>query len=257
MRGFRHTLLLIGLLLGAHAHAGGPASWFGKYQPQVVVSDPYIEMHTGPGKGYPIFYVAGQGDEITILKRRTSWFKVRLLRGSHQIREGWVNIEQIRHTLDLDGNAIEFPSYGIEDFTQRRWVAGLGGGDLDGANTVTGFLGFHLNPYISLQAEASQILGDYSDGWMVNGGIYMHPFPNWRISPFVTIGTGYIHMEPQTTIVQAEDLDDEVANAGAGANIYISDRFILRLMYKRLTVYTSRDDNEELNQWNAGFSLFF
>jgi len=257
MRGLKTTLLIAGLLLGHSAAAGGPASWFGKYQPEVVVSDPYIEMHTGPGKGYPIFYVAGQGDEITILKRKTSWFKVRLPRGSYQVREGWVHIEQMRHTLDLDGNPIEFPVYGLDDFAKRRWVAGLGGGDLDGANTITGHVGFHLNPYISLQAEVSQILADYSDGWMVSGGIYMHPFPDWRISPFVTVGTGYIHMKAQTTIVQAEDLEDEVANAGAGANIYISDRFILRLMYKRQTVYTSRDKNEELNQWNAGFSLFF
>jgi hypothetical protein len=85
----------------------------------------------------------------------------------------------------------------------------------------------------------------------------MHPFPDWRISPFVTIGTGYIHMSPQTTIVQAEDQGDEIVNAGAGANVYISDRFILRMQYKRYTVYTSRDDNEEFNEWTAGFSLFF
>jgi hypothetical protein len=38
---------------------------------------------------------------------------------------------------------------------------------------------------------------------------------------------------------------------------YLTDRFILRVEYKRHTVLTSRDDNEEIDQWKAGFSVFF
>jgi hypothetical protein len=85
----------------------------------------------------------------------------------------------------------------------------------------------------------------------------MYPFPNWRVSPYFTIGTGIVEIEPQTTIVQAEDRRDEIAHAGVGANIYLSDRFILRFEYKRHTVLTSRDDNEEIDQWKTGFSIFF
>lgn len=247
----------MGLAYSGAAHAGNLFGLFRTYQPDVVVADPYIEMRTGPGRGYPIFYVAGQGDEVKILKQRTSWFKVRLARNSHHYKEGWVHLDQLRRTLDLDGNPIEFPEYGMEDFSTRRWEAGLGGGELDGARTINGSISFYINPYISLQLEGCQILADYSDGWMVDGGIYMHPFPNWRISPFFNIGTGYIKIKPQTTIVQAEDLEDEIAHAGAGANVYVTDRFLVRFEYKRHTVYTSRDDNEELNQWKAGFSLFF
>lgn len=230
---------------------------FKKYQPEVVVSDPYIELHTGPGRGYPIFYTAGQADQIQILKRKTDWFKVRLPRGSFDAKEGWVHIDQMRHTLDLEGNPLEIPYYGMEQFTNRRWEVGLGGGDLEGAATINGYLAFNLNPYISLQGEAAQILGEYSDGYMGSVSLFMRPFPRLRISPFFNIGTGYIHVEPQTTIVQAEDLDDEIVHAGLGADIYVSRKFMLRMEYRRHTVLTSRDDNEELNQWKAGFSIFF
>ena len=61
----------------------------------------------------------------------------------------------------------------------------------------------------------------------------------------------------QTTIVQASDLDDEIVHAGIGADVYVSRTFMLRMEYRRHTVLTSRDDNEELNQWKAGFSIFF
>ena len=90
-------------------------SLFERYQPQVLVSDPYIELRTGPGRGYPIFYVAGQGDAITILKRKTDWFKVRTPRE----KEGWVHMSEMQHTLDLDGQNINFSALGIDDFSKR------------------------------------------------------------------------------------------------------------------------------------------
>jgi len=105
--------------------------------------------------------------------------------------------------------------------------------------------------------EGTQILGDFSDGVMGTANILMYPFPGWRVSPYFTIGTGIININPQTTIVQAQDRTDEIVHAGAGANIYLSKRFLLRVEYKRHTLLTSRDDNEEINQWKAGFSIFF
>jgi SH3 domain-containing protein/outer membrane protein with beta-barrel domain len=249
---FMRCLLLGMLLCGLTAPAWG-WSLFESYQPNVVVSDPYIELRTGPGRGYPIFYVAGQGDEITLLKRRTDWFKVRTPRA----KEGWVHIEEMQHTLDLDGEAIDFGTLGLDEFSHRRWEMGFNGGDFNGASSLSGYLGYAITPNITLQIEGTQILGDFSDGVMASANILMYPFPKWRLSPYFTIGTGIIKTEPQTTIVAAEDREDEIAHAGVGANLYLSDRFMLRMEYKRHTVLTSRDDNEEIDQWKAGFSVFF
>jgi hypothetical protein len=253
-------LLFAGVVIANAAWAWKPSmpsvsdlNPFKKYEPEVLVSDPYIEMHTGPGRGYPIFYVAGQGDEITIIKQRTDWFKVKGPRD----KEGWVHVDQMRHTLDLDGNPIDFGEYGIDEFSQRHWEMGMTGGDFGGAASIAGYIGYAINPHITLQLEGTQILGDFSDGVMGTANILMYPFPKWRVSPYFTIGSGIIDINPHTTIVQAEDRTDEIAHAGAGANVYLSDRFILRLEYKRHTVLTSRDDNEEINQWKAGFSIFF
>ena len=41
---------------------------------KVEVMDPYIELHTGPGRGYPIFYVAARHEWVKIKLRHTdSW----------------------------------------------------------------------------------------------------------------------------------------------------------------------------------------
>ena len=236
--------MLIALMLGMPADA--------KYQPEVVVSDPYIDLHTGPGRGYPIFYVAAQGDRITILKAQTDWYKVRTPRG----KEGWVNVAQMASTLDLDGQSIDFPTYGVNEFAKRRWIFGFGAGDFGGARILSASGTFAFTPNIAGQLVASQVLGDYSDGYIGTASIVMSPFPEWRVSPFFEIGTGIIDVNPQTTIVQSEDRTDEIAHVGVGADVYLSKRFIFRMVYKRHTVFTSRDDNEEIDEWTAGFSFF-
>jgi len=249
------VMLLLSLSIGLSIASHSAAAWtlFEKYQPRVVVSDPYIELRTGPGKGYPIFYVAAQGDEVVVLKSRTDWYKVRTPRD----KEGWVHRSEMRHTLDLAGEPIDFGELGLGDFSNRRWELGFNGGDFGGANSLTGYLGYALTPNITLQIEGTQILGEFSDGVIASANILMYPFPKWRLSPYFTIGTGIITTKPHTTIVAAEDREDEIAHAGVGANLYLSDRFMLRMEYKRHTVLTSRDDNEEIDQWKAGFSIFF
>ena len=247
----RTTATLLGWAL-AIAATGTSSVANAKYQPVVVVSDPYIELHTGPGRGFPIFYVAAQGDRITILKEQTDWYKVRTPRH----KEGWVHVSQMSSTLDLDGRPIEFPSYGMNDFVHRRWQFGLGGGDFDGARAINATLSFSLTPNIRTDFIASQLLGDYSDGLMGTVSIVMVPFPEWRLSPYFGIGTGVIHIEPQTTIVQSKDRTDEIAHVGVGFDFYVSQRFTFNFSYKRHTVFTSQDENKELDEWIAGFSFF-
>lgn len=240
----RTSLVLAALMLGTPADA--------KYQPEVVVSDPYIDIHTGPGRGYPIFYVAAQGDRITILKEQTDWYKVRTPRG----KEGWVNVSQMSSTLDLDGQPVDFPQYGLDEFGKRRWTFGFGAGDFGGARILSATGTFALTQNIGFELVGSQVLGDYSDGLMGTASVVMSPFPEWRVSPFFELGTGMINVSPQTTIVQSQDRTDEIAHVGLGADVYLSKRFIFRAEYKRHTVLTSRDDNEEIDEWIAGFSFF-
>jgi len=41
------------------------------------VVEPYLELHTGPGRGYPVTQVIERGEQVDILLRKTDWFKVR------------------------------------------------------------------------------------------------------------------------------------------------------------------------------------
>ncbi len=219
----------------------------------VTVADPFLEMHTGPGRGYPIFYVVERDDVVEILKRRTVWFLVRMTDG----REGWVHRSQMERTLQPSGDTIDFREAEQEDFTDSRWEAGLLAGDFGGANIISVYGGYSLNRHIGIEVWGSQILGNFSNGWLGSVNVIQETWPDWRISPFFTLGTGVIHTEPKSTIVQGEDRTDQAAHAGAGFRIYATRRFILRAEYKSYVIFTSRDDNEEVEEWKVGFAFFF
>jgi len=219
----------------------------------VAVADPYLELHTGPGRGYPIFHVVDRGESVSIIKQRTDWYLVRDQQGD----EGWVDREQMELTLRPDGSAVEFESATIRDFTNAKWELGLMTGDFGGANIVSVYGGYSLNPHVSIEVWGSQILGNFSNGWMGSVNVIHEAFPEWRISPFFTLGAGLVHTEPKSTIVQGQDRTDQIGHAGAGFRIYASRRFILRAEYKSYVAFTSRDDNEEVEEWKVGFAFFF
>lgn len=233
------------LLLSAMAAADG---YF-----QAEIAAPYIELRTGPGRGYPIYYVIDRGAHIEVLKRRTDWFKVRGPGG----QEGWVSHEQLEQTLTLAGEPTRLHEPGIGDFSARRWELGVLGGDFDGADVLSVHGGYALTENLSLELSFSQALGNYSENRMVNANILAQPFPTWRVSPFFTLGTGVIETEPRVTLVQGEDRRDQIGHVGVGVRAYLTRRFVLRAEYKSYVVFTNRSENEEIQEWKAGFSVFF
>jgi hypothetical protein len=219
----------------------------------VAVADPYLEMHTGPGRGYPIFHVVDRGESVEIIMQRTDWYLVRDADGD----EGWVDQDQMELTLTGDGSEFDVERANVADFTNAKWELGVLAGDFGGANIVSLYGGYSLNPNVSIEAWGSQILGNFSNGWTASVNVVHEAWPDWRVSPFFTLGAGVIHTEPKSTIIQGEDRTDQIGHAGAGIRVYVSRRFLFRAEYKSYVVFTSRNDNEEVEEWKVGFAFFF
>lgn len=241
--------LLALLLLSLHA---GAARAEDEYM-EVVVADPFIELHTGPGRGYPVFHVVDRGGSIEILKRRTDWFKVR----TEDHREGWVHRTQMVLTLQPTGEVTAFDDGSRESFTDHRWEAGVLAGDFGGASVISVYGAYSFNSSLSVELGASHVLGEFSNSYMATAGVTHVFVPEWRASPFVTLGTGVINTKPQASLGQAEDRTDQVGYAGGGVRVYLTRRFMFRVEYRSYVLFTSRDDNEEIDEWKAGFAFFF
>ena len=58
-------------------------------------------------------------------------------------------------------------------------------------------------------------------------------------------------ISPKATLVQAEDRTDSTAYAGLGVRGFLTNRFLLQAEYRSYVVFTSRDDNEEIDAWTV------
>jgi hypothetical protein len=244
---FITTLILILLLASAPFGVSSAAVR------QVTVAEPYLELHTGPGRGYPVFHVVDRGENVGLVKRRTDWIKVRVRRGV----EGWVKLASIKATLDPDGQPARIQDPGAKDYAGRRSEVGILAGDFGGANMVSTYVAYQFTANLSAELGVSQALGQFSSSTLGSVSIVHTPFPEWRIAPYFTLGTGYIHTEPEATLVQTEDRDDQFALFGIGLRAHLTRRLMLRAEYKSYLILTSRDDNEEVDEWKAGFAFFF
>jgi len=220
---------------------------------QSSVAEPYIEMRTAPGRGYPVFYVAERGELVTLLKRKTDWIKLRTYRGI----EGWASINDVGLTLDSAGQPLAIHSPDRDSFTNRRWEAGIMAGDFGDTDAVTAYGGWHFTRNFSLEVNLTENFGDASDGRQATVDLVHQMFPHWRYSPFVTIGGGVRETSPRSSLVSTSDRTDNVASVGAGLRVYLSRRLMLRMQYKNVVVMTDRDDDEEINTWQIGISAFY
>lgn len=220
---------------------------------QVSVDDAFINIYSGPGRGYPIFHVVEREEIITLLKSRTEWIKIKTKRGI----TGWIRRDDMQFTLALDGSQPEFPDSKQADYLVDRFELGAAYGDFAGADSLTMNLGYRFTKNLSAELRYAENTGQFSDSQIIAGGILFQPFPDLRASPFFSVGGGTIKTFPSSTLVQTEDREDNLLQASLGTYVHITGRFFLRVEYTNHYILTSRNTNDEVNEWKVGFNVFF
>jgi hypothetical protein len=220
---------------------------------QVFVTQPYLELHTGPGRGYPVAQVVGRGDSVDVLFRRTDWYKVRTERGI----EGWASARDLTLASLADGSSFQTSLGDRAGFASHHWEAGIYAGAYAGATLIAGYSALALTDNLNVEIGASNFLGNVSNGYIVEAGLAHVFMPEWRASPLVTIGTGFEHVSPKVLLVQPVDRDDQIAYVGVGARLYLTRRFFFRGEYREYVVFTKTNANEVNEEWRLGFAFFF
>jgi hypothetical protein len=246
-----HPLALAGLLLLAAVLT--PAVSAAREYLQLFVTAPYLELHTGPGRGYPVFHVVPREGSIDVLFRRTDWFKVRTEQGV----EGWASQTDMQKMVLADGSPFKFDLGDRAGFTSHRYEMGIFAGQYGGATLISGYMSVSFNSQLALEASFGQFLGNFSNGETEDFG-FAHVFvPEARWSPFVTIGLGLVQTQPKATLVAAPSRDEQSAYVGGGIRFYLTRRFFLRAEYREYWIFTKRNENEDADEWKLGFAFFF
>ena len=260
---FRFITLLVLVVQICVTTAHGDGFFEEDKQILAVVADAFIELRTGPGRTYPVFYIAERDDTIEILKRRTDWYKVRTRKfavtedGVDNNKEGWVHVDQMARLLTPEGELVRLDHPKLEDFTNRDWEGGIMVGSFGGTDEISAYGAYHFTRNLSVELALSESFGNISNSEAATLSIVHQPFPQWRYSPFFTLGGGVRKTEPKSNLVSTQDRSDNTVNVGAGLRIYLTRSLLLRLQYKNHVVLTSRDDDEEVEEWKIGISAFF
>jgi len=222
---------------------------------QVQVTQPYIELHAGPAGGFPVIHVAAKNEWISVLKRRTNWFKVETDKGV----QGWVKQEALHLTQSTTGQAVKLSDGSFESFSQRSFEFGAMGGSFEGVPSMSVFADWVATENLTAGISLTQALGDLSENQFFLVRLQHTTFPEWRVSPYVTLGAGKIRTKPRANLVQGGDetRTSDLLAVGLGLRYYIAQNFMLKLEYQHLQALTNRDENEDLEQWKLGFAVFF
>lgn len=251
LRAWATLLALIALLLAAHAPARAQVT------ERVKVADPYLEMRTGPGRGFPVHHVAARHEWVTIELRATDWYKVRTDSDTGNEKIGWVHRRQLELTLTEAGVAKTFRDIALDDYLTRRVQLGAAAGRFKSEPMLKLWGSYRLSDTLSLEGTIGQVQGVFSgtDLWHVN--LLAEPWSDQRLSPFLGIGVGRFNNFPNLTLVGAADTNANLANAMVGVRWYLTERFVLRADYGLYTAFVSDQRSQEFRAVTAGISFFF
>jgi hypothetical protein len=241
---------LLALLLVMQAFTMSPALAKSRLV-EVIITDPFIEMHSGPGRGYPVTYVVGRDDTVTVLYSRTEWYKVRATGG----QEGWVRRSDLARSRLASGEPAPIPPY--PDFASHRWELGAGYGVFNHQNLVTGYGDFSLTDSLDAEFVLQQAFGTIDNRYVATIGLRHTFIPEWKwFSPTAGIGTGYQYIDDKVPPKPLET-HNQLAYVSLGVRGFITRRFMWRADWRKYDVFTHQNQNEEPEEWKFGLAVFF
>ncbi|MBI5717951.1 MAG: hypothetical protein HZC37_09730 [Burkholderiales bacterium] len=226
------------------------------YVERLQVADPFIELRTGPGRGYPVFHVVERRGWIRIEHRRTDWYQVRSETSQGGV-VGWVHRSQLESTLTEAGAGKTFRDLMLDDYLVRRVEFGAAWGRLRAEPMLKLFTGVRLGETLGVELTFAQVQGAFSgtDFWHV--ALVSEPWSHQRLSPFASVGFGRFRNIPNTSLVQAQTVNANLGHAGIGLRWHLSERFIARADWSLYTAFVSEQRSLEYRAITAGISFFF
>lgn len=225
---------------------------------RVDIVDPYLEIHSGPGRNYPVINVVEKGDSLNVLSRKANWYRVSWGEG----KQGWSQAEQLDRTL-YSGVPMENQQTGHKDYLNMNWSVGFNYGQFEGAETLAVRGGYKPFRWVGVEVEYGQTFGSTRDVDYYSGQLFVEPFPHWQFSPFMTLGQGEkdFKLKSKSSGVEGENADFE--RGGIGVNYYIGYNFVVRGEYQWYSLSVEGIElleervERQSSAWVIGFSSFF
>jgi hypothetical protein len=219
----------------------------------VQIVDPYIELRSGPGRGYPIFFVAPRNDWIEIELRHTDWFRIR----TEDDKVGWVSRQQLETTLTAAGGTKSFRDVLLDDYLSRKVQLGAAWGQFKSEPMLKLWTSYRFSDTLSLEATIGQVQGVFSGTNLWHVDVLIEPWSDHRVSPFFGVGVGKFKNFPNLSLIGATDTNAKMGVARMGVRYYLTERFVMSADYALYTAFLNDQRSTQYNAWTLGLSFFF
>ncbi len=217
----------------------------------LTVEDPFLELHSGPGRGFPVFFVVERGRWIAIEMRRTDWFLVRTQEGAR----GWVPRAQIERTLA--GGATSLRDLMVDGLLARRVEMGGSWGRFDGESMLKLWAHVRASEIFGVELATGQVQGVFSGTDFWHASLVAEPWGQAAWSPFASVGLGQFRNFPNTSLVGAKFTDARLASASIGLRWRAGPRLIVRADWTLYTAFVADDRSPEYRALTAGLAFSF
>jgi len=219
---------------------------------QVTITADFVELHGGPGRGFPVFHVAEKNAELAILAEKLDWVKVRTSKGT----EGWVATSELA-SARLSGSERRYSFGQLEaaDDVQRRIEVGVFTGKFAG-DSMFGVLGaYRFTRYVAVELAWESAVGVYSTSTYSRVGLRANLRPNAAWSPYVLGGGGMFGNTPRSTLVANDPLTGTTLQAGAGLSYAAAKGLDVRAAV--LSHWLSGKEARQFTEWQLGLTTRF
>lgn len=240
------------LMLTAPTAYANAQTVFEKDSAVLEVVEPFIELHTAPGRGYPVFHVIEKGGKVELLKRKTNWYKVRSASGE----EGWTKATQLGRTLLPTGLPADLPEVSHGGYLASSWRVGFTTGLIEQSTSFSLTVGYRPLTWLGAELEAGKIYNRSVTSDYYGANLIVEPFHQWNLTPYALAGVSRFSFDARQKVLLSDLGDADAFNVGGGLSYYIGRNFLVRAEYRLYSV-SSNSDSTGLSEWKIGLNTFF
>ena len=152
---------------------------------QLNVIDSFLELHSGPGRGYPITHTLEQDEAVYVHRRRGNWYYV----SDRRLRAGWIRQDKLARTIAPSGLPAALPDINHGDFLKQQARVGFTIGQQESSETASVMAGFRLASFAGIELEYGQIFSEAADGRTYGANLLLEPIQSWSFTPFISAGS--------------------------------------------------------------------
>ena len=252
--------LVAAALLGALA-AAGPARADEEALVRVIAEQ--AQVHTGPGFGYRVVYVANRDEVLPAISRATNdhWFRVQLPDGTY----GWILGDEV-FPLDVDtaeahrgpsifkriGDALFSPSPLVEKTIGLTFSAGLLGGD--GMFMLRPSV--LLAPHLSVEGMVGETVGDQVDVRFAGAGLNSNFFPTSPVTPFAGVAAGGAFGRKKADQFAIPNTNYAMMNVGGGLLVTFKKRLTVRGDVRHYVIFDA-NHIQRIQEFSGALCVYF